>query len=1092
MRRPHVQRARPRPLAGPCSPALLLLLSGLLATEPVAAQGIATAGLRGSVHDSLGAHLAAVAVAVRHEGTGARFVTATDAGGRYRLVGLAPGGPYTVTFSRMGYRGAQRSDIVLHGGANLRLDVVLVAHATELSPVRVDVEREPVIDASRTGAATLLGERVVNATPLITHNASELAALAPLVTLDERTISIAGQSHRFNSVRIDGALSQDLFGLSPSGVPGGGAYAKPLPLDAIQQYQILVAPFDVRQSGFTGGVLNAVTRSGTNSWEVAATGFYRDAVFGGTADDIDAASARTGDFASRLVALSTSGPVLRDRTHVFAAAELEWRRRPVPGFSVGSADALRTGLAADSLMRLVRILADTFAVSAGEAGRYALDNPLGNVFLRVDHRFGDDHRMVARYNFVSARNDAAPNRASTGAYELSSNAHRLRSRSHGASVQLVSRLGAAMTLEALVNVQRIRDRVLPNATFPEIDVLVRSAIAGGELRRHVRAGAAASAQRNELDQDLEQLTLAVSRGAGRHLLTAGIDVERSGIRHLFVPSAAGTWRFDTLASVAANRPVSYERTIAAPGFTGDPAVRFHLLQTGAFVQDEWTPFDRLTLTFGVRADRPIMPRDPDTNETVDSAFAAYSAALPDGRVLLAPRFGFNWRRGDTGSTQLRGGVGVFTGRPPLNTIASAYAHTGERTALLVCTGSAAPAFAARAEAPFECVDGSAPLRRQVVFFDPQLRWPQDWRGSLALDQELPGDFVLSLEGVYTRAVHQLEMRDLNLREVADPASHTGYTAGYGERPVFGIPVLPSAFAAERVLPGYSQVLQITNGERNSAFGASVELQRAFSDRLDLRVAYSYNGSYDTRSLGFPDAQLNFGATALRGHPNVPELTYSDYHRPHKLLASLWSRVSMLGTGTEVTLVYQGQSGRPYSYVYASDANADGFPGPGALADTYNDLVYVPLRLSDDIPAPLASTLSWLGLVELDPCLQAWRGRVLGRNVCSAPWSHRVDMRLTQGVRVRGARVRVIAEVMNLLNLLDDEWGLVHDVVPRVPVLAFSHREELPVGIPGEQVAYYAGPLARDAATGHIAPALPYTPAYPESHWRAQLGFRFDF
>ena len=1068
-------------------PIALAVAALVLIPAAAHAQGIANAGVRGVVTSDAGEPVAAVQLRLVNPATGTVLERATDRGGRYLFVGVAPGGPYTLHVTSVGYAEAIRDSLYLQGGSNLRLDIELASAATELEAIAVSVERDAVIAAARTGAATLLGERIVAVTPTLSRNAVELAALSPLVTLDDRTISIAGQSHRYNSLRIDGALNQDFFGLSRSGVPGGEAYAKPLPLEAVQQYQILVAPFDVRQSGFTGGIMNAVTRAGTNEWRGSVTGYIRDAVFGRDADTASAFPTNGGDFTSRLFGFTVGGPLAVDRTHVFAAAEFEWRERPVPGFSIGSADAYRVGFTPDSLQRIPSILGSQHGADAGEMGLYTLENPLANVFARIDHRIGERHRLVGRYSYAAATNDAPPNRAPAGAYGFESNGHEMSSDTHAASLQLVSQLGRGFTGELLLNMQRTADRTTPNGDFPEVDVFVASEVEGGYLARRARAGAASVAQQNELDQRVTQLSAAVSRAFGRHLLTAGVDIERFGVRHLFVPSAFGTYRYGSTFAFAANTPHTYERTVINEGY--EPDVEFTLTQPALYLQDEWTAGERLTLTLGVRVDRPGMPANPERNEDLASQFPTYTHELPSGMLLFSPRFGFNWSRGESMRTQLRGGIGVFTGRPPLNWVANAYANTGLRSGLLVCSGPLAPALDVNAEAPDRCSDGSQPLDRQVVFFDRDLRFPQDWRGSIALDQELPGDFVVTIEGVYTRALNQIELHDVNIGDSLSLAPV--FTDGYGDRRYYGRPVLPTGFEPQRVLDDYAQIIQVTNGERNSAFGASIELQRRFSERLDVRASYSYNGSYDTRSLGFPDATMNFGMTALRYDPNRPELTYSDYHRPHKFVAQLWSLVGRRWGGTEMTVLYIGQSGRPYSYVYEDDANGDGYPGPGALADATNDLLWVP-RLPSDVPGGAFSGLYLHGLVELDPCLQRWMGRTMGRNVCYAPWSHRIDMRLTQGVEVAGTNVRLVADVMNVLNLLNDDWGLVQDVQSRVPVLDLSFREVVPIASPGEQFVTYVGPRARNPENGAVMPALPFAPATPESQWRAQLGVRVEF
>jgi hypothetical protein len=481
---------------------LFLLLATLAAAQYAHAQ--TTASVSGRVTDSGGAAVTGAAVEARDLSTGQTVTAMTADDGRFHLLNLRPGGPYAVSVSALGFADAVRERLYLAIGQTLRLDFELTTEPIELEALQVDVRPDPVFDPAHMGAAMVLDKEIVTKLPSLSRDFTEFAALSPHVKVDDERISVAGQNDRFNAIQIDGALSQDVFGLASS-LPGGDANAKPIPLDAIEQYQVLVAPFDVRQSGFTGGVLNAVTRSGTNRWTGSGIGFYRDENFLGdlTVDDV---SQKPETLENYVFGLTFGGPLLTDRVHLFAAAEVERRRWPTIGFNLGTDDPVRVSLSPDSAQRDVDIHRDAYGLEAGDYTVVTLPNDLANVFARLDVQLDPSNRFVLRHNFVSAQNEPGPNRAPFDAYEFSSYATTVDHTSNSTVFQLLSRLSPRFSNEFLVNFQVISDRVDPLATYPRVEVDITSDLGGQELTRLVRTGAELNAHANELDQDIIQVT----------------------------------------------------------------------------------------------------------------------------------------------------------------------------------------------------------------------------------------------------------------------------------------------------------------------------------------------------------------------------------------------------------------------------------------------------------------------------------------------------------------------------------------------------------------------------------------------------------
>ncbi len=1103
-----------------------MLVLGLLSVPgALRAQGVTTAGVTGRIADTSDAPIRGARIELRHAGTGATYTAVSDDTGRFNFTNLRPGGPYTLEASRIGLLTATRDGLSLSIGQRLRLEIRLSETAVPLPELSVRVENDPEFDPTRMGAATIVDQQMLERLPTISRDFTEVARLSPLVSVDETGVSVAGSNVRFNNIQIDGALNQDVFGLSPSGVAGGQARGRVIPLSAIEELQILIAPYDVRQSGFTGGVLNAVTRTGTNELRGSVFGFFRnDALIGDAV--IGGAVREPGDLENLFVGFDAGGPIVADRVHFFAAGELERRRRPPDGFLVGIDDPVLTQLDPDSVARVSDILAG-YGADAGEAGSYTLENDLANLFARIDMRLDDANSAMLRYNFAGASDDPAPNRLPGDAYELSSNGTRIESRSHSLVGQWLSSFSPTLSNDLLVNVQFLRDREIPASLFSRVELDLQGSVDDNSFRRELRAGSNFFGQDSELDQDILQISDALTLSVGDHQLTFGGAFERFSIRRQYLPGARGTYRFNSLDDLEANTPSEY--VINLP-LTGDASTtRFSVNQFSVFVQEEARVGEALNIRLGVRMDVPTMPDAPVENADVESAFGTRTSQLPSGNVLFSPRLGFNLRLGPDRATQIRGGVGLFTGRPPFAWLANAYQNTGLSSAFLTCRRrnigvpdpEIVPIFDPLVAAPTSCADGSGAESAipVVTAFDSDFRFPQDFKASIALDQRLPAGFVLSLEGIYSKAVNQISFQDLNIGPAVLDAERTpenGYSDGYGfgTRDSFGDggagnqlvdPPLGAppgdrepTFFPRRVDDAFGQVILIGNRSENFAYALSARLRKQFGSRLAVDLGYAFNRSADTRSLASLDAIANFGFTAIEGDPNDPKLQPSLFDRLHKLVAVATAALSDRLGGARLSVLYTGQSGRPYSYVYASDVNADAYPGMGEALDFANDLIYVTEGLRD-FPGGRSffSGVLFEQLVAQEPCLQESRLRILSRNACRTPWSHRLDLRVTQGFRVGGIDVDILLDVLNVLNLIDRRWGQVQTVNPVVQLLRVDGRfeDDPAAGTPLPEVddpleARYAGALQR--AENGIRATRPFLPEIGASQWQAQFGLRIRF
>ena len=533
-----------------------LLLAAILAS-PASAQSRTTAALRGTTRAPDGTPIAGVVVQVRHTGTGVLRSALTDANGGFLLLLLQPGGPYAVTATHIGYAEIEESGVVLQVGTTSTIALTMQESVIAVEGVTVEVDRVEVFEVSRVGPVTRLDERTVEAMPILSRNFTDLAVLSPLVT---RTagggFSMMGQNDRYNAVLVDGLSAKDAFGLTASGTPGAQAGAKIIPMDAVSQFEVLLAPFDIRLSNFAGGVMNAVTRSGTNDLRIRGFAAGRHETFTGDLF-LPTGPVEASGVDRSLFGLSVGGPIIRDKGHFFAAVELEDRHLPPTGFNLFRDPAVLARISEESVREFQDVFESSFGLETGDAGAYTLSQSLANVFARVDWDLAGGHRLTARHIFASAENDESPNRGPFDPYGLSSNAVFQRSMNHSTSVQLFSDLGSRGGNEFSLSLDRTSDETTPASSFPQVEVDLISSIDGAAYRREVRVGSQFRAQ----DSDLRQTTLRASNSMtlvkGNKTLIFGLTASYYDINHRSLPGREGSWYFADPDGLALNAPPAF-------------------------------------------------------------------------------------------------------------------------------------------------------------------------------------------------------------------------------------------------------------------------------------------------------------------------------------------------------------------------------------------------------------------------------------------------------------------------------------------------------------------------------------------------------
>jgi len=959
--------------------------------------------------------------------------------GRYLVQGLEVGGPYSVAAKQIGFKAEESADIFLTLGQNLRIDFRLELQG-EILPVVLIRAADPVFSPSHTGVATTVSDSALRRLPTIDRDLYSFVQLTPQISTGEG-LSGGGVNSRFNSILIDGASEQAFFNNSLAAGAAFGGHA--ISLEAVKEYQVLLSPYDVRQGKFAGALINAVTKSGTN--DLRGTAFY---YFANERLARNVAYLRESPYNRAQFGFSLGGPIVRDRMHFFLASELQRMQAPASGPVVGQTTTPVPADTAD-ISRFARAL-EQYSLRGGSPGPISNSNPLINIFARIDLALPSaSSRVVMRYNYGAADSDAfsRPIPRETSSFCFSPNCFPLSSvgrhhsiRKHAIVAQLYTNFASGAYNEFIVGHTRIFVWPTPNAREPLIMVAVPQV--NGSDSAFLEAGTIDLVQGNALLQHrLAEITDNFTFATGGSRVTLGATANFYRVRNSRLRGAYGIWRFDSLGAFEQGAAADYR---VSKDFGGADATIVGA-QYGVYVGDQWQLGERISLSIGLRADVPVVSNRPPYAGAVDSIFARRTDVVPSGQVQWSPRLGFNWDIFGDRRDQLRGGIGMFTGRPPLAWLLNAFSNYSTGIGVLHCSVNAAdqtsaglpppfPAVPDYRNPPFACAGGqtlATPGRGPVNVLSEHLRLPQTLRATLAYDRRLPRGLVATLEGLYTRGVHDFLFVNRNL--VGPVGTDRRGRVMYGSLNVAGVP------SPNLITKRFSEVIDLENQSANYSYNLTGQLEKAFSERIETKAAYSYSRTRDVQSP--LDLRANddwrFGR-ALSGHHDDRHTGVSDFDQPHHVVfvgtyTAPWPRWK-----TDFSLYYVGTSGLPYTFtprgdpLRTGDLNADG--------SNVNDPIYVPTSAYDTAEIRFAPTTTgatpaeqaqqvavqqneFERFVRSTSCLRRQRGQIMRRNSCRGPWTHTTNVAVRQRLPSwSGRTVSLQLEVFNFLNLINSRWG----------------------------------------------------------------------
>lgn len=1053
---------------------LAFLFLTIFAFCTVSAQ-VTTSSMSGRVADADGQPIVGATIVAVHTPTGTQYATASTRNGQFNIGGMRVGGPYTVEVSFIGCNTEKVEGVYLTIGEEATLDFTLRENTQSIGEVVVVGKANPVFNANRTGAQEIVTLEMMEKLPTTSRSLDEFIKLTPMSSGK----NFAGTSYRFNNVTVDGASFNNSFGLSSA---LGAKGTEPISLESIEQVQVMIAPYDVRNGGFTGGGINSVTKSGTNEWHASAYMYTKSPELRGyrVRDYI----APVTEFTNRQYGVSLSGPILKNKLFFFVNGEIDRQENPINYTTANS--AADAGVLSD----LASFLGKELNYNPGSFDVSKYETHADRITARIDWNINAKNTFSLKYYYLKSYTSNSPstsgaprNGRGPNAYAIpfSSAFYRTNNNFNIIMADLNTTVNDHMSNTLKVGYSRLRDfRDMDGGFFPQVDIL------DGNGNSYTVFGTEANSYNNQLDTDIFQIQDNFTMNFGKHQITVGTQSDYRTFKNGYAQNYPGSWvfssvddfKFNVLAaqdylnkhgnmdgfSIKNYKPSDFADRytlnpvnggLANSSGTGQtkfqqrypltpdgsfPFANVDVLQLGFYVQDKWTPSNRFSLTYGLRVDMPIFLTDLQENPNV--AANTYRDGIkidvskyPGVHPQFSPRVGFNWKPLEDGSLQLRGGTGLFSGTPPYVWISNQAGNNGR------LFGSVPEyvgkingvAYDHRDQLGFTGnmqqywpASGDA-VKGDIAITDPDFKYPMLWKSNLALDYKWRG-WILTVEMLYNKDVNAIYHDNIGLEVAEGKFVNDG---GNGQRTVF-----TGNYLAENTY----NVVMLRNTNKGYSFYTTFQLQKEFTQG-PLRGLY-LNGSYTmgtARSVtdGTSSVATSAWKYTQKVAVNSEELGYSAGAFDGRLLLSAFYTARWGKHGaTNFGLVYQRYRPFRFSYCYSGDANGDG--------QTANDLIYVPANRDEAVGHLVSKGFAdnngimsgkdgcieeqawenaWQAMdkfIEQDDYLSKHRGEYTKRNGGVAPFANQLDLSISHDIIIpqRNGREHKLRFSFNIDNFLN--------------------------------------------------------------------------
>ena len=1047
---------------------------------------ITTSGINGKV-TSQGDEVIGASVTATHQPSGTVYRAVTNVNGRFNIQGMRPGGPYTVEITYIGHQPKVFNKVNLLLGESQNLSCSLEEDARMLD--EVVIAGRAGLNATKTGAAQSINATQISNMPTITHSVADIARLNPQINSNEQSgsMSFAGANTRYNSFQIDGVMNNDAFGLTYNGSNGGQANTQPVSMETIDQIQINIAPFDVRQSGFTGGAINAITKSGTNTFHGSVYGYgNNEKLVGRHYKNHDGSYAAPYSKENEsLFGFTLGGPIIKDKLFFFANYENSDKSYP-NDYGLGSAGSKVDAELATKILDAVKDMAREQGIDYN--GQYA--NPdmrtwSNKAGVKLDWNINDFNKFTIRWSYVNARSMKGSGGIST--LNTGDHLYEYKSTTNTFMAELQSRLSPVVSNEARASYVRVRDARTSGNPFPAIQI---SKV--GNNNGSVNIGNEYNSMANSLDQDVFTVEDNLTWNKGNHTFTFGTHNEFYKFSNLFIGNLFGSYYFSTpddffsyyngfkAGQTGLGKYINqYYFKEANVDVTGDPhwAASFGAGQLGFYVQDKWDVSNSFQLTYGLRMDMPLFFDRPAENAPFNEWAAQNGYSFKTNQKLSSapmwsPRVGFRWDLNNDHKFILRGGVGIFTGRIPFVWLSNSFSNTGIQ--LSSYTARRSDKISLILDPNKQSENGqqlTAWSGSQLInVFDKDFKFSQNLRANLGVDFKLLG-IDWTAEAIYSKTLNDVYYQNVAYTESGKTfADKTGLY--WDNRPMY-----------ERVTTGlpFNEIYVLKNTNKGYTYSLSLKADKSFACGLDLSASYTFTQSKSISSATSSQAQSNWRNTQTYRFSNSPELSYSAYNIPHMIKASAFYHFNIANNKmftTTIGIIYQGRSGSPYSLMYNGDINGD--------SGTSNDLVYIPtdeqidqmpFKGTDAYPADLQrqNLKAWLAKT---PYLKDHRGQYYKRNADNLPFEHHFDLHVAEKMSLKVGKyvhaLELSLDILNVANMINKDWGRTYGT-------NYSNELILPITYDGGQYQFVSSP--------------DYILKYPQSYysrWRGQLGLKYTF
>ena len=985
--------------------------------------------------------LAGATITAIHLPSGTKYSTTSRADGRYNLPNLKIGGPYVVTVSFVGFKSESQGDIALVLGQTFKANFVMDDKVTELKEVVVRANQSKVFNNARTGTQDVFNRTQLTGLPSTSRSYKDILKLVPT----NNNFSFGGISSQLNNITVDGANFNNSFGLASD--IGGQTGATAISLDAIDQIQVNTSPFDVRQGGFAGGAVNSVTRSGTNKSFGSVYQYFKSKDLQGyKVGDVEVPKQ---DYTYDLKGFTVGGAFIKDKLFYFINGEQESREAPGTLWTANDATHAANGTTvsnanAAQLDALKQFLITKYQYNPGDYQGYSYKSQSKRLTAKIDWNINSNNTFTLKYSYLKSSNQIPPSNSGSvnssygrtagqyampfygAGYEINNNANVF-------TAELNTKFSNSINNKLQLGYTQLRDyrSSLSSGNFPLVDIL------DGNGQPFTSFGYEQYTYGNKLNTDVYQFNDILSIYKGAHEITLGTQSSYKKYSNGFSPSYEGVYRFNSLADfyasaagtkAAARYDLSY--TLGSGDF---PLVGPKDLELGLFLQDKYRATDKLTITYGVRADYTKFSNTFLYNPVVDTLTRFYdgihanTGIAPNTAIQLSPRAGFNYDVLGDQTLQLRGGTGLFAGPPPFVWISNQASNSGMALFGSISNGQGYM-FNPNVDAYRPTATAALSKSYSINVTDPNYKFPQVWKSTLAVDKKLPGGFVVTAEGTYTKQINASVFQNIalpttGLITLSDGRVRFPYTSVY---PQAGIVNSASN-------PSIGNAIYMTNANVGYVWTGTLQIQKV-SKNLVTTLAYTRQEAKDATING-STASTMWGAKPVVGNSNDFQVGYSNNYLPHRIVGSVvYGKEFIKHTKTSIGVIYEGSPnnvGLSTSFIYNGDLNNDGYS---------NDLMFIPkdasqIRLTNAAAvAGVADTRTqtelWNQLdafISNNPYLSKHRGEFAERQAMVLPWVHRLDLNFTQDVyfNVKGNKhtLRFTADIYNFTNMLNKNWGI---------------------------------------------------------------------